>query len=155
VLNQDELKIDIPLMVDPADPIKMKPSVRGKESLTLLKVMNRYRVATLIEVELVTGRHHQIRAHCAAIGHPLLVDELYGTSEAFFVSTIKKRFNLKKNDEERPVISRVSMHSSSIAFRLPSTGEEAEFKSGYPKDFQALIQVLDKYASASGRRSIY
>lgn len=146
VVNKDEIKIDIPLAPDPSKKGVMIPSARGKESLTNLKVMTRYRVATLVECDLVTGRHHQLRAHCAAIGFPLLVDEIYGASEEFLLSTIKKRYNLKKDEVERPIISRVSMHASFIRFEHPSTKQQVEFTAEYPKDFQALLQVLGKYS---------
>jgi len=144
---KDEMEIDIPLMSDPAIRGKTIPSIRGKDSLTWMKVIKRFRNATLVKCLLVTGRHHQIRAHLAAVGHPLLVDPMYNTTEEFLVSSIKKRFNLKKNEEEKPIISRVTMHSKEIAFVHPRSNLEMEFSSEYPKDFAALIQVLEKYSS--------
>ena len=147
IVNKDEIDIDIPLAADPAKKGVMVPSARGKESLTKLKVLKRFRVATLIECDLVTGRHHQLRAHCKAIGYPLLVDEVYGNSTEFLLSSIKrKKFNLKKHDVERPLISRVSMHAKSIEFKHPVTQETMKFEADYPKDFQALLQVLGKYS---------
>ncbi|MFW5701930.1 MAG: pseudouridine synthase, partial [Bacteroidota bacterium] len=126
----------------------MMPSVRGKESLTIIRVLERYRGATLLECELKTGRQHQIRVHCSAIGHPLIIDPLYGNNDAFYVSSVKRRFNLKKGTEERPLMKRVSLHSYSIGFTHPMTGEHTESIAEYPKDYKALTQVLGKYASA-------
>lgn len=146
-VNQDEIVIDIPITEDLRQKGKMKPSARGKESLTKLKVINRFRNATLVELELVTGRHHQIRVHCAAIGYPLLVDSLYGNTEAFNVSSLKKKFKLKKGEIEKPIISRVTMHSWQIKFQHPHTGEDVSFEAEYPKDFFALIEVLKKYSN--------
>ncbi len=145
-VSQDELVIDIPLIEDLRYKGQMKPSARGKESLTVLKVINRFRNSTLVELNLVTGRHHQIRVHCAAIGHPLLVDEIYGKSSEFKVSYLKRNFKLKKGEQEIPIISRITMHSKTIKFLHPVSGIEMYFEADYPKDFEALIEILNKYS---------
>jgi len=145
---KDEMEVDIPLMSDPVVKGKTIPSVRGKDSLTWIQVLKRFRNSTLVKCLLVTGRHHQIRAHCAAIGHPLLVDPLYNSGISDFkLSTVKKRYNIKKNDFERPIISRITMHSKELAFNHPKTNQELELIDEYPRDFSALIQILDKYSS--------
>lgn len=146
LLTNDAMNVDIPLMPDPVRKGLMAPSVRGKEALTIVRVLKRFRLATLVECELVTGRQHQIRVHCAAIGHPLLVDPDYGTATEFRVSTIKRKFNLGKWEEEKPLIARTTLHSYSVTFTHPSTGETMTLEAPYPKDFKAVIQVLDKYA---------
>ncbi len=145
--NKENLLVDIPLLPDPARKGAMVPSARGKESFTEIKLLEKYTRASLVEVNLITGRHHQIRAHCAAIGYPLLVDELYGNNTEFFVSSIKKRYKVKKGDEEKALISRITMHAYTIEFKHPKTNEIVSFLADYPKDFQALIQILRKYAS--------
>ncbi|MCX7880362.1 MAG: RluA family pseudouridine synthase [Ignavibacteria bacterium] len=144
-LPKDELEIDIPLATDPSNKWKTVPSARGKDALTIVRVLERYSIATLIECNLVTGRHHQIRVHCSTIGNPLIVDEIYGKNNSFFVSTLKRRFNLKKGEEEKPIISRLSLHSFSITFKHPTSGDEVSYFAPYPKDFSALIKVLRKY----------
>ncbi len=146
VIPQDYLEIDIPLIQSHQKSHLTIPSANGKSSLTRLKVLKRYRNATLAECELVTGRHHQIRAHLQAIGYPLLVDELYGNNSSFLVSSIKRKYNLKKYTEELPIISRLTMHSYSLGFIHPKTNEQLYFTSEYPKDFSALLQILEKYA---------
>lgn len=143
---QDAFDIDIPLRTSPSNPNLTIPSTRGKESLTKIRVLERFTIATLLECNLVTGRHHQIRAHCAAIGNPLLVDELYGTSSAFYLSRIKRRYNLQKEEVERPIISRLTLHSYSLRFEHPRTSEEIYFECNYPRDFAAVLNVLRKYA---------
>jgi 23S rRNA-/tRNA-specific pseudouridylate synthase len=140
------MDIDIPLMENPFKPGATIPSARGEDSLTILKTLKNFRNATLVECRLVTGRHHQLRAHVAAIGHPLLVDDIYGSSSEFFVSSLKRKFNLKKDEEESPLISRITMHAQKIGFKHPN-GEYVEFEAAYPKDFKALIQTLTKYSS--------
>jgi len=145
VIHQDYLEIDIPLMPDPRKPGRSVPSARGKESLTILSVKERYRHGTFAEINLVTGRHHQIRVHLAAIGHPLLIDNFYGNATEFYLSKIKKRFNLKKKDVEKPIIARITMHAFSLGFKHPDDDREVSFEAEYPKDFAALLQVLGKY----------
>jgi 23S rRNA-/tRNA-specific pseudouridylate synthase len=100
----------------------------------------------LVEVDLVTGRHHQLRTHVAAVGHPLLVDEVYGSLDAFYVSSIKRRYNIKKHVDEKPIISRITMHAYSIEFTHPATKQKMLLQAEYPKDFSATLQILRKYS---------
>ncbi len=145
-IDKDEMDIDIPIMANPAKKGLSIPSARGKESLTKLKVIERFRHATLCEVNLVTGRHHQIRVHFSTIGHPLLIDKDYGENTEFLLSSIKRKYNLKKDSIERPIISRITMHAYEIEFLHPSTNELVSYKVEYPKDFTALLQILRKYS---------
>ena len=145
IIHQDSLKIDLPLMPDPRRTGRTIPSARGKQSLSIVDVKQRFKHFTFVEVDLVTGRHHQIRVHLSSVGYPLLVDELYGHNKEFYLSTIKKKFNMKKNDSEKPIISRVSMHAYSLTFVHPKTKEEMTFCADYPKDFSVLLKVLNKY----------
>jgi len=149
IMDKDGIDVDIPLMPHPAKPGVMLPSARGKESLTKIKVIERYRHATLLECNLVTGRQHQLRVHCATIGYPLLVDRIYGNTDKFYLSAIKRKFNLKKSTDEHPVISRVTMHAYSLTFIHPVKNEKVSFTADYPKDFSALIQIFNKYSSTA------
>jgi RluA family pseudouridine synthase len=147
VVEKEAMEIDIPLMPDPSRKGLMSPSARGKESLTRMQVLERFRMATLVECELVTGRQHQIRVHCAAIGHPLLVDSDYGQAAEFRLSSIKRKYNLGKYvAEEAPLTRRTTLHAHSIEFIHPSTGAAMRFDTPYPKDLKALVQALRKYA---------
>lgn len=145
-VEKDDIRVDIPLMPDPANTGMMIASARGKESLTDVHVLERYRVATLVECTLHTGRQHQLRVHCASIGHPLLVDALYGPTDKFFLSGIKRRYNIRKNEEEKPLITRASLHARLLGFAHPETGEYCEYSCEPPKDFTALVSVLRKYS---------
>jgi RluA family pseudouridine synthase len=146
IINQENLEIDIPLKASNKRLGMTVPSAKGKESLTLVKVLDRYRNQTLLECELKTGRHHQIRVHLQTIGFPLLVDDLYGTHNEFLLSSIKKRVNLKKGTDEKPVIERLSMHSHHIEFTHPIKKDIMSFTAEYPRDFSALVQILKKYS---------
>ncbi len=147
VVNKPELKIDIPIAADPSKPGLSFPSARGKESLTLLKVLRRFRNSTLVECGLVTGRHHQLRVHCAAIGHPLLIDPDYAGTTEFYLSSVKRKFKIGKTQEEKPVISRLTMHSSRLEFDHPDGSGRVSFEAPHPKDFAALLQLLAKYSA--------
>ena len=80
VVQEDEFVIDKPIIRNPAQPQKMGVGVngRGKPSCSIVRVLERFEDATLIEVQLITGRTHQIRVHMASIGHPVYNDTLYG-----------------------------------------------------------------------------
>lgn len=145
-VEQDEMDIDIPLMPSTKKKGLMQPSARGKESLTKIKVLERFRIASLLECELITGRQHQIRVHCSAIGHPLLVDEDYGENTSFKVSMVKRKFNVGKHQEEKPLIERLTLHAYKLTFQHPRTAQEITITADYPKDFRALLQILEKYA---------
>lgn len=145
-IAENEFDVDIPLRTSPSNPNITIPSTRGKPSLTKIRVLERFTIATLLECNLITGRHHQIRVHCSAIGNPLLVDELYGKGNAFYLSRIKRKYIRKKEEEEKPIINRLTLHSFSLRFEHPKTLEEKYFECSYPKDFSALLNVLRKYA---------
>lgn len=142
----EEHVVDIPLDRDPRRPGLMKPSARGKEAITVLRIVEKYRSASLLHCFPKTGRQHQIRLHCATIGHPILCDADYGRGGAFMLSAIKRRYNLAKGTDERPVIARLTLHSDSVSFTHPATGEDVTYEAPWPRDFSAAVKVLRKYA---------
>ena len=78
IIEKDEFVIDSPIGRHLSQPHKQCVREDGKASLTLVKVLERFSSATLVELTLVTGRTHQIRVHMASIGHPVFNDTLYG-----------------------------------------------------------------------------
>jgi 23S rRNA pseudouridine1911/1915/1917 synthase len=74
-----------------------------------------------------------------------MVDPYYGKREEFLLSEIKgRRYNLKKDKEERALLSRVPLHASRLAFDHPETGERMEFEAPMPKDMRATLNQLRK-----------
>lgn len=146
VFDKESLDIDIPLAPDPRRKGLMKPNATGKESLTHVEVLEKFKIATLLACNPKTGRQHQIRVHLAAIGYPLLVDPDYGKQKDFKLSTIKRRYNLAKHTDEKPIISTTTLHARQLTVQHPSTQQNITFIAEYPKNFSALLQVLRKYS---------
>lgn len=78
VISQDEFEINSPIGRNPNQPHKMAVREDGKPSRTIVKVLERFKDATYVELTLVTGRTHQIRVHLKSINHPIYNDTLYG-----------------------------------------------------------------------------
>lgn len=116
----------------------------GKPSLTDYEVIEGHRSYSLVEFRLHTGRTHQIRVHAKNIGHPIACDELYGDGKPVLLSSLKKKFKLSKHDEEeKPMISRLALHSYKLVFK-EEDGTVHELIAPVPKEFRALFQQLSK-----------
>ncbi|HEU5291538.1 MAG TPA: RluA family pseudouridine synthase [Cyclobacteriaceae bacterium] len=114
----------------------------GKPAQTYFTSLKSFRFHTLLECRPITGRMHQIRVHLAFLKAPITGDEQYG-GKPFFLSSVKRGFNLKKQTEEQPLMSRMALHAYALTFK-PLTGEEkVTIKAPYPKDMQALIRQLE------------
>ncbi|MEI8060351.1 MAG: RluA family pseudouridine synthase [Ferruginibacter sp.] len=116
----------------------------GKPSQTGYEVIEEYKMFSLLQFQLFTGRTHQIRVHCKNIGHPLACDELYGDGKPILLSAIKRKFKLSKHDEEeRPMLNRLALHSYCLKF-TDAEGNEFNLTAELPKDIRALLQQLKK-----------
>lgn len=125
IINEDTATIDAPIGRDKNNRKKMCVTAdNSKDAITHLKVLERYKDATLIECSLETGRTHQIRVHLAYINHPLVNDYVYGYK--------------KVDDREFGQM----LHAKTIGFTHPRTNEYMEFSVDAPKKF---YEILDNY----------
>jgi 23S rRNA pseudouridine955/2504/2580 synthase/23S rRNA pseudouridine1911/1915/1917 synthase len=116
----------------------------GKPSVTDYEVIEDYKSYSLLQFQLHTGRTHQIRVHCKNIGHPLACDELYGDGKPVLLSSLKKKYKLSKHDEEeRPMLNRLALHSYCLKF-TDAEGNAFNLTAELPKDMRALLQQLKK-----------
>jgi len=137
----DNLKIDLPIHATNKGVVKISRR-DGKEALTYVKTIKAYRRHTLVECQPVTGRMHQIRIHLTSQGAPISGDEKYG-GKPFFLSAIKKKYNLRKDAEEHPLIKRVALHAQSLSFELLDQ-QSVCVEAPYPKDFAVVVKQLEK-----------
>ncbi len=118
---------------------------QGKPSLTLVSTMEVYKKHTLVACMPFTGRMHQIRVHLSDWGAPIVADSKYG-GPSIYLSEIKRKYKMGKDQEERPLISRLALHSAGISFE-GLNGKIVKIKAPYPKDFNVLIKQLEKNKS--------
>jgi len=123
VIKEDTATIDAPIGRDTQDRKKMAVIGGGKEAITELKVLERYKNATLVELTLKTGRTHQIRVHMNYINHPVVNDPVYG-----------KRKILDATGQ--------CLHAKTLGFIHPKTNEYMEFTSELPVCF---TNILNKF----------
>jgi len=102
--------------------------LRGKPATTYFKCLRRFRSYTLLQARPATGRTHQIRAHLAFLGLPLIADALYG-GETFSI-------------EGDIPISRPALHAASLRLVHPTSGQEITYQAPYPDDLRHTIQIL-------------
>ncbi len=116
----------------------------GKPSVTDYEVIEQHKSYSLLQFQLHTGRTHQIRVHCKNNGHPLACDELYGDGKPILLSSLKKKYKLSKHDEEeRPMLNRLALHSYCLKF-TDAEGKVFNLTAELPKDMRALLQQLKK-----------
>jgi 23S rRNA pseudouridine1911/1915/1917 synthase len=135
VVTQPEGSVDAPIGRDPRHRTRMAVAASGRRAVTHYRVAERFADATLLEVRLETGRTHQIRVHCASIGHPVAADRVYG-----------RRAN-------RWGLDRQALHAHRLSFAHPSSGADLRFTAPLPADMQAALQRLraEQHAAPSRR----
>lgn len=138
--NFDHLLVDIPILKQDDGVVKLSKR-EGKPAQTYFTSVKPYKHHTLIECQPVTGRMHQIRVHLASLGASISGDDMYG-GKPFFLSKIKRDFNLKKDTEEQPFMKRMALHAFQLHFK-DLAGNDQKIEAPYPKDLYALIRQLD------------
>jgi 23S rRNA pseudouridine1911/1915/1917 synthase len=129
--------IDLPVGRHPLDRKKMSTrSRRSRFTETRWKIREAFHGVTLIDVDLKTGRTHQVRVHCAAIGHPVVGDATYGG---------KRRWKELHSQVVRGIlcsVKRQMLHAWRIGFVHPCTEQRMTFESPIPKDMALVLESL-------------
>ncbi len=141
-----EKTIDAPIAQNSVRQTHMIIHKRGKPSITDYKVLESFGKFSYLQFNIHTGRTHQIRVHMQYIGHPIVCDELYNDGKPILLSSIKKKFNLSKNElEEKPLINRLGLHAHRLIFKDQHHGQ-FELEAEIPKDIKAVLQQLKKHS---------
>lgn len=137
--------VDAPIMEHPVKRGVMVTNKKGKTALTDYQAVESFGAYTLMSFRIHTGRTHQIRVHMKHIGNPIVCDAVYGSAEPVLLSSIKRKFNLSKNEEEeRPLFNRLALHAEKIVFTDQQKNRH-EIEAPLLKDFRALLTQLRKW----------
>jgi 23S rRNA pseudouridine955/2504/2580 synthase/23S rRNA pseudouridine1911/1915/1917 synthase len=144
LLMSKEGTIDAPIMEHPGKVYKMMTHKKGKPSLTDYKVLDEFGMYSWLQFQIHTGRTHQIRVHMQYMGNPIVCDSLYGDPKPILLSSLKRKFKLSKDVlEERPILSRLALHSTRLKF-TDKQGEQFDLEAPLQKDLRALHQQFSK-----------
>lgn len=125
IVKEDEATINMPIGRSEKDRKKMAVTKKGKEAITHFKVLQRYDGYTLLQVNIETGRTHQIRVHLSQIGYPIVGDEVYSNG--------KNEWNEKGQ----------CLHAKSLEFIHPGTGNKMYLEAKIPEYFEEILRSLE------------
>ena len=119
----------------------------GKKSKTQFEVLETFPRGghALLKCEPLIGRPHQIRVHLRYAGFPVVGDELYG-GKPLWLSRLKPNYRLKPGHEERPLLSRATLHAEELTLPHPVTGEVLTITAPWPKDLRVAVKYLRQFA---------
>lgn len=126
IVKENEATINMPIGRSEKDRKKMAVTRKGKEAITHFKVLERYDKYTLLQVNIETGRTHQIRVHLSQIGYPIVGDEVYSNG--------KNEWNVKGQ----------CLHAKSLDFTHPTTGKMMHLEAELPDYFENILEDLEK-----------
>ena len=135
--------VDAPIGRHPRERTRMAVVEGGREARTRYRVLERFRAHTHCEVEIETGRTHQIRVHMAHVRAPLVGDPVYGG---------RPRLPPRPTDELRAALQnfrRQALHATRLELEHPDSGAELRFESALAPDMRALLDVLRADAAAA------
>ena len=127
--------IDRPIARDRWHRTKMTVAANGRHALSLWKVRKRFDKFTLLDVEIKTGRTHQIRVHLASINHPVVGDATYNEGRDNTIADVDIKNAIR-------MMNRFFLHAERLAFTHPSTGEKVELMQTIPVELEALLEKL-------------
>lgn len=127
-LKEDKATIEAPIGRAKVSDFRFTVTPTGKEAITHWDVLERFGEATLVKINLETGRTHQIRVHFSSIGHPLVGDPMYGANPV-----MAKELGLERQ----------WLHAMQLEFRHPRTRVWTTVKSHYPADLQHALDSLE------------
>jgi len=129
-------RIDQPLARDPGNRTRMAVVRGGRSAITLYKVRKHYHRFTLLDVELKTGRTHQIRVHLTWLHHPVVGDETYGGGRDNNIQDARLRSMVRN-------LGRHFLHAERLAITHPKTGARLEFHAPLPDELSRLLTQLE------------
>jgi 23S rRNA pseudouridine1911/1915/1917 synthase len=136
VTKEEKGKIEQPVARDPRHRTRMGVVRGGRAALTLWRVRRRFERFTLLDVEIKTGRTHQIRVHLAWMKHPVVGDETYGMGRDKTIADARLRSAIAS-------MGRQFLHAARLGFHHPRTGEWMSFDSQPPPELARLLEELE------------
>ncbi len=135
VVKQASGRIEEPIARDPRNRTRMAVVAGGRGALSLFKIRRSYDSFTLLDIELKTGRTHQIRVHLSWLKHPVVADELYSGGRENNLD-VRLRALIRK-------LNRQFLHAEQLGFRHPQTGEQMRFTAPLPPDLRSMLDALE------------
>ena len=142
-LKNDEGTIKLPIGRHPVHRKQMSTTTRkGRSAETSWRVREKFKAITLIELTLKTGRTHQIRVHCTAMGHPIVGDQVYRSRK--WLKDIDRLFSGESSSmaTQLKAVPRQMLHAWRLRLTHPGTGEIMTFESPIPTDMETVIDKL-------------
>src|SRR6266850_691949 len=136
VVKQESGRIEQPIARDPRNRTRMAIVAGGRGALSLYKVRRSYDSFTLLDVEIKTGRTHQIRVHLSWLKHPVVGDELYAGGRENNLQDVQLRAQIRK-------LNRQFLHAEQLRFSHPKTGEAMQFVAPLPPELLGLLEQLE------------
>jgi len=128
-------QIDQPIARDRGNRTRMAVVRGGRPSVSIYRIRKRFERFTLLNVELKTGRTHQIRVHLAWLKHPVVGDDAYGSGRDKTITDHQLRAAIA-------TLGRQFLHAEQLGFRHPKTKEELRFSTPLPPELQALLNEI-------------
>ena len=134
-LEQNMGKVDAPIGRNKHNRLRMKVATHGRSAVSLWKVRKRFDKFTLLDVEIKTGRTHQIRVHMGYLNHPVVGDEIYNEGRDNTVMDHTARNGIAS-------MRRFFLHAEKLSFTHPKTKERLEFTQELPTELKEFLDLL-------------